>query len=325
MEGLCGGCAVRASRGLRLGAVAIGLLMLSASGAHAQTAPDPGNRQPPPDHRRTPTVSASIDPNQPDVGYQGNLTGDQASSGAGGRSARSGGGCTGLSYTTAVAQYGDQTVFQWLHGSSWFAYGPNTLREVGQTPDAQHVGDYHNLYFVMCGGPTPAAYGYVYPGANGPAPANVRTVAQSVAGDIPLPGVSIQVSPSPKGLTGFNGWYWVGGMPAGGAFTASANVLGATVNVQARPSSFVWNFGDGTQLTTTSSGIAYPGTDGQGSIHHVYQARNETPGYQLSLTFVLAVRYQVNAGAWTDLGTVRRIISVTYPVEEVVSSVVSRS
>jgi hypothetical protein len=303
--------------------LAVALALGPVLSAHAdQPSPSPAPSSSFPHYE--PTVSASIAPGQSDVGYQGSVAGDESSSRSRGQPSRSGGGCTGLSYTSAVAKYGDRTVSQWLYGSTWFAYVPIQLPEVGQTPDAENVGDYHNMYFVMCGGKA-TAYGYVYPSASGPTPATARTVAQSVAGDIPLPGVSIEVAPSPKGLTGFNGWYWVGGMPAGGVFAASADVLGATVNVQARPTSFIWSFGDGTQLTTASPGVAYPGPDGPSAVHHVYQALDESPGYQLSLTFVLEVRYQVNAGAWTNLGTVQRTISLTYPVEEIVSSIVSRS
>ena len=140
----------------------------------------------------------------------------------------------------------------------------------------------------------------------------------------PLPGVSIQVAPKDQGLTGLSGWFWVGGMPAGGVFASTANALGATIDVEARPTSFVWDFGDGSQPVTASSpGVAYPGIDGPGAIHHVYQVASRT-GYALSLTFVLDVRYRTNGGPWTDLGTVRRTISIPYRVGELRSTIVVR-
>jgi hypothetical protein len=255
------------------------------------------------------------------------LTGGSTSAGTGssGPTHGGGGGCTGISYANAVAQYGLAQVNLWLFGTDWWVYAPYTLPEVGQKPDPQHVGTTSNMYLVMCGG-VARSYGYVYPSTTTVAalPAPV-IVAQTVAGRIPLPGVSIGVAPKDKGLTGLNAWFWVAGLPAGGAFTASAPALGATVNVEARATSYVWDFGDQTSsLTTTSSGVAYPGADGPAAIHHVYQTEDLSPGYTLSLTFVLAVRYQVNGGPWTSLGTVQRTISVAYPVEQVVSVITSR-
>lgn len=181
-------------------------------------------------------------------------------------------------------------------------------------------------------------YGFYTPGTAPPAapggnttvaagtPPNYAAIAQAVAGQIPLPGVAIGVAPRNIGLTGLNAWFWVQGLPAGGAFTASRTALGATVNVAAVPLSYVWNFGDGTQpLSTTSPGVAYPGPDGPAAIHHMYQTM--TPpgvGYTLSLTFVLGVSYNVNGGAPTALGTQQRTVSIDYPVEEIVSSISSR-
>jgi hypothetical protein len=308
-------------------AVSVALVLGFVAPAFAQVAPPTPPADQPPSQLRTPTVSASIDPNQPDVGYQGALTGGSSSAGTGssGPTHGGGGGCTGISYTNAVAQYGLAQVNLWLFGTDWWVYAPYTLPEVGQKPDPQHVGTTSNMYLVMCGG-VATSYGYVYPSTTTVAalPAPV-IVAQTVAGRIPLPGVSIGVAPKDKGLTGLNAWFWVAGLPAGGAFTASAPALGATVNVEARPTSYVWDFGDQTSsLTTPSSGVAYPGPDGPAAIHHVYQTENLSPGYTLSLTFVLAVRYQVNGGPWTSLGTVQRTISVAYPVEQVVSVITSR-
>jgi hypothetical protein len=304
----------------------LGLLFgIVAPAAAQQPPPTPAPTAPFPNYTKTPTVSASIVPGQSDVGYLGTLAGDQSWAGTSGKGAGKGGGCTGPSYSKAVAQYGQTQVNVWLFGSAWWNYGPYMLPEVGPTPDAEHVGTTDKIYLVICDG-VARSYGYVFPAAStGPAPVAARNVAQSVAGQIPLPGVSIGVAPRDKGLTGLNGWFWVAGMPAGGAFTSSANALGATINVEARPTSYVWDFGDGSDpVVTTSPGVAYPSTDGPAAVHHMYQTES-TAGYPLNLTFVLAVRYQVNGGAWTGLGTVRRSIYVTYPVEQIVSAITSRS
>jgi hypothetical protein len=333
MESEGGGARVKGLRVSLVAALAAFVTIVGLPLATAQQAPTPAPSQPlppPPLKGKTPSVSASIDPNQADVGYQGTLTGNSSSArpGSAGATHSGGGGrCTGISYTNALAQYGQAQVDLWLYGTDWWVYAPYTLPEVGQKPDPQHVGTPNNMYLVICGG-VATSYGYVFPSTTtvaAPALPAPSTVAQTVAGQIPLPGVSIGIAPKDKGLTGLNAWFWVAGLPAGGAFTASAPALGATVNVEARPTSYVWDFGDQTSsLTTASSGVPYPGTDGPAAIHHMYQAENQSPGYPLSLTFVLAVRYQVNGGPWTDLGTVQRTISVTYPVEQVRSVITSR-
>jgi hypothetical protein len=168
-------------------------------------------------------------------------------------------------------------------------------------------------------------FGWYIPRPVAPVAPPVVPVVQHVAGTIPLPGVSIGVSPKNAGLTGLLGWFWVAGIPPGGAFTSSTTALGSTIDVEARPTSFVWDFGDGTDpVTTTSPGIAWPGDDGPGAVHHTYQAVNKT-GYSLTLTFVLDVRYRVNGGAWVPLGSVQRPISIVYPVGEIRSVIASRS
>lgn len=288
----------------------------------AQQAPTPAADQPgpPPVSRgKTPTVSASLDPNQPAVGYEGSLTGDQSSAGKGG-TIRKSGGCTGLTYSNAVTQYGLNTVDLWLYGSVWWNYALPVIPEVGQVPTVDQLPK-ASMYFVMCNGGA-TAYGYVLPRPAAPAPAPITPVAQHVAGEIPLPGVSIGVAPEDHGLTGLNQTYWVVGMPPAGVFTASTTALGATIDVEARPTSFLWDFGDGTGVVaTTSPGLAYP-ADGPTAIHHVYEAKNL--GYTLTLTFVLDVRYRVNGGAWTELGPVQRPISRVYPVIEIRSVVTAR-
>lgn len=304
---------------------ALALTVGSALPAAAQVAPSPHVDEPatspvPPDPRKTtPVVSASLEPNQPAVGYQGSLTGDQSSADKSG-TLRKGGGCTGLSYSSAVAQYGLNTVDLWLYGSVYSNYTSPVIPEVGQVPTVDQLPQ-ASMYFVMCNG-VATAYGYVLPRPAAPAPPPITAVAQRVAGEIPLPGVSIGLAPEDHGLTGLNQTYWVMGMPPGGVFTASTTALGATIDVEARPTSFVWDFGDGTGVVaTTSPGVAYPG-DGPTAIHHLYEAKNL--GYTLTLTFVLDVRYRVNGGAWTELGPVQRPISRVYPVIEIRSIVTAR-
>jgi hypothetical protein len=195
------------------------------------------------------------------------------------------------------------------------------IPEVGQVPTVDQLPK-ASMYLVMCNG-VATAYGFVLPPTAAPSPVPITAVAQRVAGEIPLPGVSIGLAPEDHGLTGLNQTYWVVGMPPGGVFTASTPALGATIDVEAMPTSFLWDFGDGTgTVATTSPGVAYPG-DGPTAIHRVFEAKSRD-GYTLTLTFVLDVRYRVNGGAWTELGPVQRPISRVYPVIEIRSVVTAR-
>jgi hypothetical protein len=221
-------------------------------------------------------------------------------------------------------RFGD-TGFEFiLVGGAWYfgGYSAPGVTEVSAKPQTDDEWKIANPYIVVCGG-VPTGYGWFIPRPAAPAPAPITPVAQHVAGEIPLPGVSIGLAPEEHGLTGLNQTYWVVGMPPGGVFTASTTALGAMIDVEARPTSFVWDFGDGTgPVATTSPGVAYPG-DGPTAIHHIYEAKSRA-GYTLTLTFVLDVRYRVNGGAWTELGPVQRPISRVYPVIEIRSVVTAR-
>src|SRR5256885_13252302 len=104
----------------------------------------------------------------------------------------------------------------------------------------------------MCSGVATAS-GSVLPRPAASPPAPITAVAQHVAGETPLPGVSTGVAPEDHGLTGLNQTYWVVGIPPAGIFTASTAALGATIDVEARLTSFLWDFGDGTGVVATTS------------------------------------------------------------------------
>ena len=72
-------------------------------------------------------------------------------------------------------------------------------------------------------------------------------------------------------------------------------LLGSSIDVQARPTSYTWHHGDGTRQTTSGPGAPWPAKD----VTHTY--RRTTPQLDLRLDVTYTVRYRVDGGAWTGL------------------------
>lgn len=80
--------------------------------------------------------------------------------------------------------------------------------------------------------------------------------------------------------------------------TNTVTLLGFPVVVEATPMSYTWGFGDGTTLTTTSPGKAYPAKE----ITHKYMKRG---GVNVSVTTNYAARFNVAGTGWQYIdGTV---------------------
>lgn len=92
----------------------------------------------------------------------------------------------------------------------------------------------------------------------------------------------------------------------------TATVLGQAVEVRATPSSYSWDYGDGSDpLITTSPGHPYPDHD----VHHTYTA----PGaYTITLTTTWTGQYRV-AGVddWTPITGTATTTTSTDPIEAV--------
>ncbi|WP_372594720.1 PKD domain-containing protein [Actinotalea sp.] len=81
--------------------------------------------------------------------------------------------------------------------------------------------------------------------------------------------------------------------------TLTTTILGSLVTVRATPTSYTWDFGDGTEpLTTTDAGRPYP----EHTVTHPYTAAGD---YRLTLTTTWTGAYQVDGtGPWLPvLGT----------------------
>lgn len=117
-------------------------------------------------------------------------------------------------------------------------------------------------------------------------------MARQAVATLPMPGLALQVQPNGETLVNVRTIFWADPQPVQTSF----NLLGHTIEVEATPSSFTWMHGDGTSQTTTEPGRPYPSLD----ITHRYLQ----PG-QLGASVVTTydVRYSVDGGGWTDLGT----------------------
>ena len=296
------------------GLVVVALLGVGQTAGFAQTVPQP-----------VPSVGIGDrgrDDTQPTVDYQAWLTSPISNPVGHKPTGRS--SCSAITPADAQVRFGDTGFSYILVDGAWYFAGYNApgVTQVSARPQTDDEWKIANPYIVVCR-EVAEGYGWYIPKPAAPAASPAIPVAQHVAGTIPLPGVSIGVAPKEHGLTGLNQDYWVVGMPPTGVFTSSVTALGSAIYVEARPTSFVWDFGDGTNpITTTSPGVVYPG-DGPTAIHHVYEATSSA-GYTITLMFVLQVRYRVNGGTWTGLGPVQRPITLVYPVIEVRSEVIAR-
>lgn len=146
-----------------------------------------------------------------------------------------------------------------------------------------------------------------------PAPLTPMEIAERLRREIPLPAGSVRMNPD-VGLVGAESWFWIEGY-RGEPLTTSTDALGVPVTVEARPTTYLWSFGDGTTLETTAPGRAYPE---RSEVRHVFQQSSWSMpgGYPVEVRFGLSVRYTINGGDWVDLPPITRTASARYQVRE---------
>lgn len=139
-----------------------------------------------------------------------------------------------------------------------------------------------------------------------------ETLAQEVRDRLPVPELKISSNPR-RGLVGLKSWFWLedGGQP----LSDSLSRYGITVDVQARPVSYRWEFGDGTEKMTESPGRPYPQ---RSEITYTYDRSSAqfAQGYAVSVTVVFDVRWQTDGGGWQALPGISRTSERFYPVAE---------
>lgn len=148
------------------------------------------------------------------------------------------------------------------------------------------------------------------PGPVAPRPVSPRSVAEHLREEIPMPAVEIKINPD-TGLAGAESWFWIEGYE-GEPITNSTDAFGTPVEVEARPTSYEWSFGDGKVISSQSTGKPYPE---RSEIRHVFERASED-GYQIVVRFTFEVRYRTAGGPWTDLPGISRTASATYVVQE---------
>jgi hypothetical protein len=136
-----------------------------------------------------------------------------------------------------------------------------------------------------------------------------RALAERLVRDLPYPAATVGASPSERGLTGLESWFWVEGY-TGAPVTDTVRAFGLTVRVEAIPDSVSWDFGDGT--TARDGGLGTP-PPGRSTVTHVFETRGR-PTVRVRALVRLTVRWRMAAGPWETLEPVVRTAVLDYPV-----------
>ena len=121
----------------------------------------------------------------------------------------------------------------------------------------------------------------------------------------------LALAPSRIGLTGLRTFVWLDAEPQ--TIEAAAEVPGVIVRAQAIPTSYAWDFGDGTRTGTEHHGRPWTRRR-PGNVGHVYETRGR---YEVTATVVYVARWNVNGGPWQPLGYFTTSDSQPYPVRPV--------
>jgi hypothetical protein len=229
------------------------------------------------------TVTIGVDPNGVPVKIDARTTGPGGSTGGGGRR----GGGVSCEYTLASVGNLDSSPY------------------VGQPAD---VG----LFTIQCGSFVDVRFLRLGPNGNPLIPrATVDPVqlALSARDRLPVPAGQLRLNPT-RALVGLPTWYWFEGYD-GRPLTKTISALGVTVQVQATPTVFRWDFGDGTTMTSSDLGRPFPQ---RSTITHTYQAARDH--VTVTCTFDFAVRWRVPGGPWTPLAPLSRTATATLEVAE---------
>lgn len=138
------------------------------------------------------------------------------------------------------------------------------------------------------------------------------TLAREVRDRLLVSGAQISMNPR-RGLVGLKSWFWIqGGSPP---LSDSLSAFGVRVDVEARPTNYRWDFGDGTVITTRSPGRRYPK---RSPVGHTYEqsSAGQRGGYRVTVTTVFEVRWSTNGGRWRPLEGITRVSEHFYRVAE---------
>ncbi len=113
-----------------------------------------------------------------------------------------------------------------------------------------------------------------------------------------LPSLETQVQPPDKTLVNLDTFFFTEPQ----SVDLDLTILQQPVDVVATPGGYLWDFGDGTSMTTSTPGQPYP----SGTITHRYQTAGTTVSPHVEVTYT--ARFRVRGGAWQDIdGTVTTV------------------
>ena len=107
-----------------------------------------------------------------------------------------------------------------------------------------------------------------------------------------LPALEVEIQPETKTLVNFDTIFYTSPRPV----DVDLTILGQAVDVRATPTSYVWQFGDGSTMTTDTPGAAYPSKE----IVHRYLDADVT--VEPSVSVIYGAEFRVGGGAWQDVG-----------------------
>lgn len=121
----------------------------------------------------------------------------------------------------------------------------------------------------------------------------------------------LEIAPASVGLTGLPSYFWLAEelQPV----AATAVVPGMRVTAEATPVSYLWSFGDGSELATRDPGRAWRKAK-PGNISHRYETRG---AYELQVRVIWEARWRIGTGPWRPLGYFANEDSERYPVRQV--------
>ncbi len=106
-----------------------------------------------------------------------------------------------------------------------------------------------------------------------------------------LPRLTVEVQPDEATLVNFETIFYAEPLP----WQRTVDLLGYTVDVQAEPTTYVWEFGDGQSLSTQNPGAPYP--EKLVTHHYADAGMSVTPRVDTAY----AIRYRVDGGAWQSI------------------------
>jgi hypothetical protein len=138
--------------------------------------------------------------------------------------------------------------------------------------------------YTQCFGRPPTA-------ADTPRPTVTPGLVLTALRRIGLPAIEARTQPEDKTLVNFETIFYA--QPQ--TFARTITLLGQSVDVEARPTQYIWHHGDGTVARTSTPGAPYPAKD----VTYEYTDAHRT--VQASVDVVYTARFRVGGGAWQDI------------------------